>query len=277
MPRNEEPAAIKSDRLSVSSKKVLEEDEYLGRMEQIIKRDFFSDSTVGPTVDSDGFTPATDRTDFTTSNSIRSRKEACSLSLNEFLDKYTSEDNAYFEKLQRKELKRHRMRFPWLYDKDRKKACQTLAITSSSSNQLSIEGSSGGKLRKQSTINYHSNKFIDYRFKEPLPATSTVKTSFSRFNDKFGVDGRPLSESMTPQRKDEQTPFLLPDIASPIVVEQKIKTEPNRFYIPTESPRDELAHKVYQEKVAKNIRTPKTNPHRDTSSRSTVRSTMFNN
>lgn len=268
----------KSVLLSVSAKKILEEDEYLDRMAKIIKRDFFSDSSATPLIDCQGFTPATDRTNSTTTSSVRSRREACSLSLNEFLDKYTSEDNAYFEKLQRKELKRHRSRFPWLYDKRQKKASQTLAVTSSSSSPLSIEGPSREKDRQQSTINYHSNKFLDYRFKEPLPVSGTSKTAtFNRFNDKFGIDGRPLSESLTPLRKDEPSPFIVPDTPKPTVLEHKVKTEPNRFYIPNESPRDELAHRVYQEKVAKNIRTPKTNPHRDSSSRGTVRSTVFNN
>lgn len=265
-----------NDRLSVSSKKVLEEDEYLGRMARIIKRDFFSDPTATPLLDCDSFTPATDRTDSTTS-SVKSRRQACSLSLNKFLEKYTSEDNAYFEKLQQKDLKRHRSRFPWLYEGNRRRSKDTPALVSSNSRILSIEGPKRRQTRPQSTINYHSNRCLDHLFKEPAPVSNSSKIkTLGRFNDKFGIDGRPLKDSAIASTSEEAPPFFVSETPRPTVLDQRIKIETNKFYIPNESPRDELAHKVYQEKVARNIRTPKTSSHRDTSSRRTDKS-LFNN
>lgn len=260
--------------LSVSSRKILEEDEYLGRMASIIKRDFFSNPDATPSIDCDGFTEATDRTDTTTSSSVKSRKQACSLSLNKFLEKYTSEDNAYFEKLQRKDLKRHRARFPWLYEGKQKKTSNTPILVSSSA-VLSIEGPKKESAQPQSTINYHSNRCLDHLFKEPAPVSNPGKIrTLGCFKDKFGIDGRPLGESETPL--EEATTFFISETPKPAISDQRIKIETNKFYIPNESPRDQLAHRLYQEKVAKNVRTPKTNSHRDTSSRRTDK-LLFNN
>lgn len=278
-------------------KKVLEEDEYLGRMAKIIKRDFFSTEHAD---ESDDFataseygeltnrteytfqgTPGTDRTQ-SSSTTMRSRRKACSLGLNEFLDKYTSEDNDYFDKLQRKELRRHKAKYPWLYkdkgnhnkqvsDQLKVLSVQDQAALSTSTTKMidwphnpmnslfyppRIEDTSN---RPQSTVNYKSNKYIyDPVFKMPLPpdSGSAARVSTGRFVDKIGVDGKLIDGSETPSVGGYS--FIPPPETPKVVVDdRKIKTETNKFYIPVESPRDELAHRIYQEKVAKNIRTPR--------------------
>lgn len=259
-----------SDELGHNTKnnqKVLEEDEYLGRMSRIIRRDFFSTPGQASNLETPSFgmtdTPCSSRTEYSSTSTIRSREESCSLRLNEYLQKYTSEDNAYFEKLQKKDLKRHRLKFPWLYrNNPRKLDYNTLALQSSP--MLSIEGS-----KSQSTVNYGSNKCIgESHFKEPLPVKNIHRRSLNRFNDKIGIDGKLLSDEEPPSINGYS---FIPAPETPIREEPKIKVETNRFFIPNESPRDELARRLYEQKVAKNIRTPRTDAgrtgHNQTSSR----------
>lgn len=225
-------------------KKVLEEEEYLGRMAKIIRRDFFSEIEF-PTSDTNQ-TPVTDRTELSTTSSVRSRGDACSLGLNEYLEKYTSEDNAYFEKLQKKELKRHRLKYPWLY----KNKCNSLFYPPDESDKrLSFP--------KKTTSTIHSSKYMN----EPLPVKDSQPKvrSFKGFSDKIGIDGKLLNGSETPNINGYS--FIpTPETPGPSTEEKRMKTDLNKFYIPNESPRDELAHRVYQEKVAKVIRTPKSGP-----------------
>lgn len=313
----DEVASISSTLLSVTSElkpkqKVLEEEEYLDRMSKIIKRDFFSSSeTTGDT--SSRFvdpgrseqiypvTPGTSRTAFTSTSSVGSRNESCSLRLDEFLDKYTSEDNAYFEKLQKKELTRHRLKFPWLYgdrDNHNKRVQEQIKIVSSTEksetikpsqhisrmidwpynpkNSLFYPKSSDAKSRKsQSTVNYRSTKYMqDPIFKEPFPLSVADKPrTINRFADKIGVDGKstndPESHSLDGHSllPGPRTPILRQDITDDTV---RINFEPkNTYFIPSESPRDELARRLYDDKVAKNIRTPKS--ERSGSARGTPR------
>lgn len=274
-------------------KKVLEEDEYLGRMAKIIKRDFFSNDLPDETTSEYGEgatnrteytfqgTPGTDRTQSSTST-VRSRRKACSLGLNVFLEKYTSEDNDYFDKLQRKELRRYKAKYPWLYrDKDphNKQVSDQLKLLSVQ-DQAALAGSSAKMIdwphnpmnslfyppsiedkpsRLQSTVNYASNKYtIDPLFKIPLPPIDSNSTSAisGRLVDKIGVDGKLLDGSDMPSVNGYS--YVPPPETSRVVIdEQKVKTETNKFYIPVDSPRDELAHRIYQEKVAKSIRTPR--------------------
>lgn len=281
-------------------KKVLEEEEYLGRMAKIIRRDFFSDTEFPNGIDShtliDGSTersnlsqlttPGTDRTQFSSASSMRSRRDACSLGLNEYLEKYTSEDNAYFEKLQRKELKRHRLKYPWLYQdksnhnkrvQDQLKLpsiieqAKQLGETKSSTKMIDwphnpknslFYAPDESKQGKTSTVNYHSSKYMNEPiFKEPLPIKDSQKVSrsFKGFSEKIGIDGKLLNGSETPVINGYS--FIpAPETPSSSTEETRMKTDPNKFYIPNESPRDELAHRLYEKKVAQVIRTPKTGP-----------------
>lgn len=284
-------------------KRVLEEDEYLGRMARIIKRDFFSSEQPSGSGETSseydgGLTnrteytfqgsPGTDRTESST-RTTRSRRQACSLGLNDFLAKYTSEDNEYFDKLQRKELRRHRSKYPWLYKEikgqhNKQISDQLTVLSVQDQAALGDDGQSKmidwphnpmnslfyppnitdkpSSSRSQSTVNYKSNKYInDPVFKLPVSPTETSSnvpriSSGSRFADKIGVDGKLLDGSETPSVNGYS--FIpAPETPRAIVLDdRKIKTETNKFYIPVDSPRDELAHRIYQEKVAKNIRTP---------------------
>lgn len=278
-----------------AKKKILEEEEYLGRMAKIIRRDFFSDiefpngieqpSSSFRMTDRSNQTPGTNQSRFSTTSSLRSRREACSLSLNEFLQKYTSEDNAYFEKLQRKELKRHKANYPWLYrDKGgHNKTIQQQLKLPSLEEQVStshkdppnhmIDWPHNPKNTlfyvpenkelantTQSVINYHSNKYInDPIFKEPRPVM-TKQRCFKGSSDKIGIDGRLLDGSEN-SSAIPVLPLLLPNFDAtprPVIDSCSSAYSANRFYIPNESPRDELAHRLYEEKVAKVTRTPKT-------------------
>lgn len=300
--------SLKMDKVAIvrekhEPKKVLEEEEYLGRMAKIIKRDFFStggSSDFGMTPNSFDpeqsnrtyyETPGTSRTNLSTTSSIKSRQEACSMRLNEFLEKYTSEDNAYFERLQRKELQRHRVKFPWLYtdrDDHNKHTKEQLKLPSiheqfSSDHSKIIPATMIGwpynprnslfyppsdidrtKRQHQSTVNPRSSKYMkEPIFKEPLSHRGdlTRQKKFNRFTDKIGIDGKLLNGLETPSMNGYS--YVPPPETPRIIDDQpKLKSETSRFYIPNESPRDNLAHKVYQEKVAKNIRTPKTDTTR---------------
>lgn len=296
---NDEVKIVKTKR---APRKVLEEEEYLSRMAKIIRRDFFPDpefpldddiSSTNPSTShrsnqTYNTTPATDRTQFSSTSSMRSRRAACSTSLNRFLEKYTSEDNAYFEKLQRKELRRHRAKYPWLY-KDKgghNKGIQHQLKLPSLEEQAAIGGQDSSmkmigwphnpknglfyapelyktSKRPQSTINYNSNRYINERlFKEPLPLAAEAKPkTFKGSSDKIGIDGKLVNGIETPIVNIY--PPLLPTtetVPNAIIEEPKFRLDSNKFYIPHESPRDELAHRLYEEKVAKVIRTPRTGP-----------------
>jgi len=274
-----------------STKKVLEEDEYLSRMTQIVRRDFFSDTTYSSQSDEPPTTcrnssrsnrtmyatPASDRTQLSSSSTLRSRRESCAMRLNNFLEKYTSEDNAYFEKIQQKELRRHRIKYPWLYhDKsgNNKRVLDQMNLPSLQE-QASLNSNVAmvGWIHQPknslfyapedqdiisnslSTVNYNSKKYLNEQvFREPRPTESAPRQRSSRrFCDKIGIDGKLLDGSETPMVNGYS---LIPPPESPPT--KIVKNEPNKFFIPVESPRDELAHRVYQEKVAKSIRTPST-------------------
>lgn len=277
-------------------RKVLEEEEYMGRMASIIRRDFFPhlapssdyDLETPKSIDSSRRyqsrigTPATDRTCLSTATSVRSRHGACSLRLNDFLEKYTSEDNAYFEKLQRKELKRHRLKYPWLYKSDEKHDKQAQEQPPASERAAIANGKSSNKMidrphnprsalfhlpesddkfqSAHSTVNYESSKYMrQHIFKKPYPASKSgsATKSLNRFTDKIGIDGKLLDDSETPSMNGYSY-VPEPETPKPAVDLSKVKIETNKFFIPCNSPRDDLAHRVYQDKVAKNIRTPRT-------------------
>lgn len=295
--------------------KVLEEEEYLGRVASIIKRDFFSEAAGDQSTPSVSTlsserskastyleTPGTDRTNFTSTSSVRSRRQACSLRLNNFLEKYTSEDNAYFEKLQRKDLKRHRLKYPWLHAdrtshnkqiRDQLK-CPSLqeqaANGDANTNQKMIDWpynprnslfygsknedeSKSAESRPTSTVNYNSSKYMkESIFKEPLLPRHNDRVSAgprsSRPIDKIGINGRSLQEDSDGTPSVNGYSFIPPPESPrlpPVAVQlPRLKSEGNRFYIPGESPRDDLAHRLYEEKVGKKIRTPKTSTRTNT-------------
>lgn len=282
--------AIVEERLA--SKKVLEEDDYLDRMAKIIRRDFFpgtelqSGQSINRNIDDRSeqpysSTPGTYRSQLSITSSVKSHHESCNMGLNEYLERYTSEDNAYFEKLQRKELKRHRTRYPWLYNdktSHTKRVRHQLDLPSTIDQVPKTDTSTKQEIdwphnprnslfyyprdedlsrRRPSTVNYNSSRLsIDNVFKEPLLARDSIRPkAINKFSDKIGIDGKLLNGLDTPVINCYS---FIPPLESParVVEDSKLKSDINRFYIPCESPRDELAHRVYQEKVAKNIRTP---------------------
>uniref|UniRef100_A0A6G1SG73 Protein DGCR14 n=1 Tax=Aceria tosichella TaxID=561515 RepID=A0A6G1SG73_9ACAR len=284
-------------------RKVLEEDEYLGRMAKIIKRDFFSHTGQGDLADGEESTPSllgsertnttsfydtpgTDRTAISATSSVRSRQAACSMRLNEFLHNYTSEDNAYFDKLQAKELKRHRLKYPWLYrahNKNNKHKGQFSLKAKESSAQdvkmIDFDHNPRNSLfyppsdnpvqdrPSSSTVNYESSKYMrEPIFKDPLPVgelRDRPKTGLNRFKDKIGIDGKLLNGSETPSMNGYS---YIPPPETPVLVADttRVKQETNRFYLPGESPRDALAHRLYENKIANKIRTPKSSTRSDT-------------
>lgn len=298
IPKKNDKVALLGDERT-KPRKVLEEEEYLDRMAHIIRRDFFSDvefpasspsnrSTINRMTDSRlSNTPGTNRTQLSTTSSVRSRREACTLGLNEYLDKYTSEDNAYFDKLQRKDIKKHQAKHPWLYANriEHNKTVNSQLKLPSATEQASLADKDTiiktidwphnpknalfypiehSKSNYKSTVNYNSSRYInDSIFKVPnKPAEADPKPRvFGRLSEKVGVDGKLIDGSATPKiggysfvEAPEPTELDAP-------VEPVVKQSPsssNRFYLPNASPRDELAHKLYEDRVAKNIRTPRT-------------------
>lgn len=280
------------------TKKILEEDEYLNRISKIIRKNFFPDiefsndvsdtpktySNTDVTGSTYHHTPSTDRTHLSSASSFASHQAPSNLNLNEFFERYTSEDNAYFENLQKKEIRRHRSKYPWLYDdkSDHNKRIREQLELPSIREQASSSGSGASTKmidwphnpkntlfyapdknstqsnKPQSTINYRSNKCMNEPyFKQPLLPTNAPRPKvFTGFADKIGIDGKLANGSETPSINGYS--FIpAPETTKPTLLEPRVKSEANRFYIPSESPRDELAHRVYQEKVAKVTRTPK--------------------
>lgn len=275
-----------------AQKKVLEEDEYLNRMAHIIRRDFFSTLELSTETPSYGTsersvviqgTPASDITSISSTSSMKSRKEACEMNLNKFLDHYTSEDNAYFEKLQNKDLRKHRMKYPWLYSSkdnyneridnqlklpscekqvelgDRKRCTEIVDWHHNPKNTLFHPPEAESRL-PQTTINYNSNKYLkESVFKEPLPPGPIVSSqpkNFNRFKDKVGIDGKLIDSSETPSINGFS---FIPTPGTPsasAISTPRHKPDANKFFMVGDSKRDELANRLYQEKVAKRIKTP---------------------
>lgn len=286
--------------IKATPKKALEEDDYLGRMSKIIRRDFFSDTQFDGEGDLDSYrnstraltnTPGTGRTQYSVGSSMSRRDDGTSLSLNSFLDKYTSEDNAYFEKLQRKELRKHRLRYPWLYNRHNEynKLVESHLKLPPASQQLANRTKvtadqpvgwpynprnalfyppQQSKQEKQpkSTINYRSNNFSEGPiFKLPIHKEDRPRL-VSRLKDKIGIDGNLLDGSEPSALNSYQPPAELPVRLSSV-----LKSESNRFYIPNESPRDQVAHRMYQERIARSVYTPRSDRTQgDTSLRSTA-------
>ncbi|UYV72711.1 DGCR14 [Cordylochernes scorpioides] len=122
---------------------ILEEEDYTNALEKIIVRDFFPDlgsenvhqNIVPSTISSEYETPlplnpksfetpsASDIIEnrLAEDDNVKShvQKEAEKISLNKFLEKYTSEDNASFEVIQEKNEKAHKQKYPWLYNDEK--------------------------------------------------------------------------------------------------------------------------------------------------------------
>lgn len=294
-------------------KKVLEEQEYLDRVTKIIRRDFFpdlhfsTDNSVTPRTDSN--IRDTPGTQISTTSSLRSRREATSLSLNEYFERYTSEDDAYFERLQRREKKRHQRRYPWLY-KDvilhNKDVKNQLKLPSNECDSSTKEHCMEKKMidwqynpknslfypprdkssKSQSVINYNSSRLVyDADFKRPLPPSDyNPSGGYDNFtaNSKIRIDGK-LTESIP-----DKTPVIngfsfVPEPERPTLsmsgllnpdgedkIDIKSATNPRgKYFTLCQSPRDELAHKLYEDRVGKFIRTPRNLKHGKSSRTST--------
>jgi hypothetical protein len=87
-------------------KVILDEEEYIQKLESIIERDYFPDSADHKKLSSS----------FDESAGDQQRKETDSISVNQFFEVYNSEDNESFEVLQEKHLAEKRRKFHWLYE-----------------------------------------------------------------------------------------------------------------------------------------------------------------
>ena len=109
--------------------KVLEEEEYVRRLEQIVERDFFPDlktlrrqSTCTPDVAAPAFTPAPSCRSIVTSDGVRepastgdAEQPASNQSLGQFVNRYTSEDNASFEGIMCSIREREKQKLHWMH------------------------------------------------------------------------------------------------------------------------------------------------------------------
>lgn len=294
------------------AKKVLEEDEYLNRMSNIIKRDFFPHHdphnwNLNSEYNDDCAHLDTPGSQISTTSSVRSRNASCKLGLNDFLSRYTSEDNAHFERIVRRAQRRNQRKYPCSQNKIKAHNIEVkdqlnlpqiekqAKLSSDSMQKIMIDWPHNPKNSlfhppkdsfstqyPKPTINYQSSKFVYERlFKKPITPTSRNETSFKRLShDKIGVDGKLLSQN-------SETPAIggylfVPAPGTPTKEEFKVGScsyhdiNKSKYYLPSQSPRDELAHGLYEERVGKFIRTPKLSRQSDstmTPSASRFRST----
>ena len=101
----------------ISRKKVLNEEDYVGALEQIIERDFFPETAVirnRLTSLEDSKSRATNQNNLP--DQASSTIDISNMTLDKFANRYTSEDNASFEDIQKQDIETHRRKFHWLYD-----------------------------------------------------------------------------------------------------------------------------------------------------------------
>jgi hypothetical protein len=103
-------------------KVILDEEEYIEKLESIIERDYFPDSALHKH-----------------EHQQENINEIDSISVNKFFEIYNSEDNESFEVLQEKDLAAKRRKFHWLYESPGGKSAGMLMWYHQNGNVLTIE------------------------------------------------------------------------------------------------------------------------------------------
>nr|CAG4646333.1 EOG090X07SU [Macrothrix elegans] len=208
--------------------KVLDEDDYVHKLEKIIQRDFFPDLTklqiqaaylealetndvvklrqiyekyslgankiresqLGhaspatfetPTRDNPGdFSDTASVCSATSNSSKKSKYPEDKLSLDEFLNTHTSEDNESFEEMMDEAKKKHRLKYGWLYDaEDKSKVNQETNLALPSIERQAIEDKRPAQV---DTWNYTANNSIMY-VPEGAPLTIAEKVKLALDKD----------------------------------------------------------------------------------------------
>lgn len=115
------------------SKVILDEEAYIGALESIIERDYFPKIPTSNTTNTTNTTNnKNNKNNLTTTNTIQltdtnnnntdnsnnntDNDNNNNISINDFFQMYTSEDNESFEVLQEKHLLEHKQKYAWIYD-----------------------------------------------------------------------------------------------------------------------------------------------------------------
>lgn len=257
-------------------RKIVEEDKYLDRMSKIIRRDFFSYTEFPDKLSASNsatpatcYTPSSERSTNSTTQSINSDKLASNLSLNGYLAKYTSEDNAYFDKQQCKELRRHKHKYPWLHKKDiasklnqANTQSNTSIVLKSKDEESLIQASHNpnntlfypaptvpSDFESTTIINYDSSKYMnDSAFKQPLPVSG--KPKINEISDKITLRGN-VAGSETPCVGGYK--LVMPSELAATTGETNAKIKQKNYFLLPESPRDEFANRLYQRRISQSM------------------------
>ncbi|XP_053211617.1 splicing factor ESS-2 homolog [Panonychus citri] len=252
--KRDDNLSLKSCSSSSSSKRkqiVLEEDEFIDALDKIIERDFFPvlskmkqqlKSFGGPldgvhiagdltglisqtptTFDTPtiGISYEADRSkEMTMETNEPLKKIKTNLSLNAFLAKYTSEDNASFDEIMKEAEKRHRDKYPWLYVKGNDKSLtigenQSMIEGDNPQNQLTVHYKSLNSLMfvpdglkiedqinstKHTTICHENTRFKSNPFNEQLNGAVLAEAAAANCKErsgKIGIDGKEMVDDVS--------------------------------------------------------------------------------
>lgn len=188
-------------------------------------------------------------------------KKTKEVTLDRFLNKYTSEDNDSFEQIQEENEKRHRLKFPWLYQQDDKKeqlalpSIERQAITNNadqealtwpykSKNNLmfNVDGApltkeEEFKNRKQQEVAHDNTRFRGNPFAQSLhnvAISQAAQMHAKQQEGKIGLDGKEILLKKTPKVNGfslvPSTPTIVPGVPeSPFMTWGEIEGTPFRL------------------------------------------------
>ena len=174
---------------SKQQKRVLEEDEYIGKISEIIKRDYFPDldllnAQYDHELAKESKDPELIYYTLQQILKITNSTDSCKTqkSLDEFLATYTSEDNASFERILFKINRNKRQKHQWLYKQDEK--CQLTLLN----NGRVLES----YVSKNNVSNLNCNPFNSLMFIPDSYKVSKVPSTF--YHDRINKQNVTLSQ-----------------------------------------------------------------------------------
>lgn len=246
------PGLNQQDKPKKQPKIVLEEDDYVEKLETIIERNYYPEL---PQL----------RADLGIENRVTTDPSTLPKTIGKFLNKFTSEDNESFEQLVEADKRRDRANHPWLLKDER-----TISDTSrkqlslpSIADQAAIESS---KEVKSAIAWPYKNKNSLMYYPEGLEQPSKPAPSVALENTRLSSDLLEKQASFVPadsgsdeSRLDINGFYLIPPTPSPQVSATPLHPSTPQFKLGDISSREKLALSMTEQRSKKNRKTNEAN------------------